>query len=127
MFPLYLRPWNAANSCSFPLSDDREEALIGQAYTSHYGDPHSEEGDRPVSTCGPFEQQRRRPRNGEAWIRYTQEPALVVESPPPSPSRYIMSGQQVGAGYDKVLIPNPDYKGKDRTELASSNLTPRVQ
>jgi hypothetical protein len=26
-----------------------------------------------------------------------------------------------------VLIPNPEYKGKGHTELASSNLTPRVQ
>jgi hypothetical protein len=26
-----------------------------------------------------------------------------------------------------VLIPNPDYKGKGRTESASSNPTPRVQ
>jgi hypothetical protein len=26
-----------------------------------------------------------------------------------------------------VLIPNPEYKGKGRTESASSNLTPRVQ
>jgi hypothetical protein len=39
-----------------PLTEDREGALIGHAYTSHYGDPHSEEGDRPASTCGPFEQ-----------------------------------------------------------------------
>jgi hypothetical protein len=28
------------------------------AYTSHYGDPHSAEGDHSASTCGPFEQQR---------------------------------------------------------------------
>jgi hypothetical protein len=26
-----------------------------------------------------------------------------------------------------VLIPNPEYKGKGRTESASSNPTPRVQ
>jgi hypothetical protein len=30
-------------------------------------------------------------------------------------------------GRGKVLIPNPKYKGKGRTELASSNPTPRVQ
>jgi hypothetical protein len=30
-------------------------------------------------------------------------------------------------GYDKVLIPKPDYKGKGRTESASSDPTPRVQ
>jgi hypothetical protein len=30
-------------------------------------------------------------------------------------------------GHGKVLIPNPEYKGKGRTESASSNPTPRVQ
>jgi hypothetical protein len=30
-------------------------------------------------------------------------------------------------GYDKVLIPNADYKGKGRNESTSSNLTSRVQ
>jgi hypothetical protein len=30
-------------------------------------------------------------------------------------------------GYNKVLIPNPEYKGKGRTESATSNPTPRVQ
>jgi hypothetical protein len=30
-------------------------------------------------------------------------------------------------GRGKVLIPNPEYKGKGRTELASSNPTPRLQ
>jgi hypothetical protein len=30
-------------------------------------------------------------------------------------------------GRGKVLIPNPEYKGKGRTESTSSNLTPRVQ
>jgi hypothetical protein len=39
----------------------------------------------------------------------------------------MVSGQQVGVGRSKVLIPNPEYKGKDHTESASSNLTPRVQ
>jgi hypothetical protein len=29
--------------------------------------------------------------------------------------------------HGKVLIPNPEYKGKGRTESASSNSTPRVQ
>jgi hypothetical protein len=58
-FPLYPRPWNVPSSCSFPPSNDREGAPLGHAYMSHYGDPHSEEGDHPVSTCGPFEQQQR--------------------------------------------------------------------
>jgi hypothetical protein len=31
------------------------------------------------------------------------------------------------SGHGKVLIPNPDYKAKGCTELASSNPTPRVQ
>jgi hypothetical protein len=61
---------------------------------------------------------------GSVRIRYTQESPLVLDSPP---SCYIASGQRVGAGYGKVLIPNLDYKGKGRTELASSNPTPRVQ
>jgi hypothetical protein len=60
-------------------------------------------------------------------IRYTQEPALMSESSPPSPPCYIVSGQWVGVGYGKVLIPNPDYKGKGHTESALSNPTPRVQ
>jgi hypothetical protein len=30
-------------------------------------------------------------------------------------------------GYNKVLIPNTEYKGKGRTESATSNPTPRVQ
>jgi hypothetical protein len=64
---------------------------------------------------------------GGTRIRYTQEPALVSNSPPPSPPRYIVSGQWVGVGYDKVLIPNTDYKGKGRIESASSNPTSRVQ
>jgi hypothetical protein len=64
---------------------------------------------------------------GDVRIRYTQEPALMLDSPLTSPLCSNVSGQWVGAGYDKVLIPNPDYKGKDRTELASSNPTPRVQ
>jgi hypothetical protein len=38
-----------------------------------------------------------------------------------------MSGQRVGVRHNKVLIPNPEYKGKCRTELASSNPKPRVQ
>jgi hypothetical protein len=50
-----------------------------------------------------------------------------LDSPPPSPPHYIVSGQQVGVGRDKVLIPNPEYKGKGHTESASSNPTPRVQ
>jgi hypothetical protein len=35
---------------------------------------------------------------GGARIRYTQEPALMSDSPPSSLSPYIMSGQQVGVG-----------------------------
>jgi hypothetical protein len=64
---------------------------------------------------------------GCARIHYTQEPALMSELPPLSPPHYIVSGQWVGAGYGKVLIPNPDYKGKGCTESASSNPTSRVQ
>jgi hypothetical protein len=64
---------------------------------------------------------------GDARIRYIQEPALMSDSPPSSLSCYIVSGQWVGAGYDKVLIPNHDYKGKGRTESALSNPTLRVQ
>jgi hypothetical protein len=45
-------------------------------------------------------------------IRYTQEPALVSDSPSPSPPCYIVLGQRVGALYGKVLIYNPNYKGK---------------
>jgi hypothetical protein len=48
-------------------------------------------------------------------------------SPPPSLSQYIMSGQWVGVGHGKVLIPNPEYKGNGRTKSASSNPTTRVQ
>jgi hypothetical protein len=62
-----------------------------------------------------------------ARIRYTQEHALVSDSPPSSPLPNIMSGQRVGVGCGKVLIPNPKYKGKCCIESASSNLTPRVQ
>jgi hypothetical protein len=62
-----------------------------------------------------------------ARIRYTQEPALVSDSPPPSPPPYIVPGQRVGVGRSKVLIPNLDYTGKGCTESASSNPTLRVQ
>jgi hypothetical protein len=60
-------------------------------------------------------------------IRYTQEPALMSDPPPPSPLCYIVMGQRVGLGCGKVLVPNPEYKGKGRTESASSNPTPRVK
>jgi hypothetical protein len=30
-------------------------------------------------------------------------------------------------GHDRVLLPNPEYKGKGRIESASSKPTPRVQ
>jgi hypothetical protein len=59
-------------------------------------------------------------------IRYTQEPALMSDSPLSSPPWYIVSGQQVGVRYGKVLIPNPEYKGKGHTESTSWNPTPRV-
>jgi hypothetical protein len=55
---------------------------------------------------------------GGMRICYTQELALV--------SPYIVSGQCVGVGRSKVLIPNSEYKRKGRTELASSNPTLRV-
>jgi hypothetical protein len=51
----------------------------------------------------------------------------MSDSPPPSPPHYILSRQWVGAGYSKVLIPNPDYKRKGHTESTLLNLTPRVQ
>jgi hypothetical protein len=64
---------------------------------------------------------------GGVRICYTQELALMLDSPPSSLPPYIMSGQWVGVGCGKVLIPNPKYKGKGDTKLASSNPTPRVQ
>jgi hypothetical protein len=51
----------------------------------------------------------------------------VLDSPPSSPPPYIMSGQRVGVGRGKVLIPNTEYKGNGRTESASSNPTLTVQ
>jgi hypothetical protein len=64
---------------------------------------------------------------GSVRIRYTQEPPFMWDLPPSSPPAYIVSGQWVGVGHSKVLIPNPEYKGKGRTESALSNLTLRVQ
>jgi hypothetical protein len=64
---------------------------------------------------------------GGVRILYTQESAFMSDLPPPSLPPYIVSGQWVGVGRDKVLIPNPEYKGKGRTESASSNPTLRVQ
>jgi hypothetical protein len=64
---------------------------------------------------------------GGTRIRYTQEPDFVSGSPPPRPPPNAVSGQRVGVGHGKVLIPNPEYKGKGRTESASSNPTPRVK
>jgi hypothetical protein len=61
-----------------------------------------------------------------ARICYTQEPAFVSDLPPLSPLPYIVSRQWVGVGCGKVLIPNPEYKGKGRTKSASSNPRPRV-
>jgi hypothetical protein len=51
----------------------------------------------------------------------------VSDSPPPSLPPNIVSGAAGWSGRDKVSIPNPEYKGKGRTELASSKSTPRVQ
>jgi hypothetical protein len=51
----------------------------------------------------------------------------MSDSPPLSLMPYIMSGQWVRVGCGKVLLPNPEYKGKGHTEMASSNPTPRVQ
>jgi hypothetical protein len=39
----------------------------------------------------------------------------------------MVSGQRDRAGRGKVLIPNPEYKGKGHTKLASLNPTPMVQ
>jgi hypothetical protein len=64
---------------------------------------------------------------GGVRICYSQEPAFVLDSLPSSSPPYIVSGQRVGMGHGKVLIPNPEYKTKGCTESASSNLTPRVQ
>jgi hypothetical protein len=52
---------------------------------------------------------------GGVRIHYTQELALMSDSPPLSPPRYIVMGQRVGVGCGKVLVPNPEYKGKGRT------------
>jgi hypothetical protein len=66
MVPPVLEVMERARLVLFPSSDDRELAPIDHAYTSHYGDPYSEEGDHLASTRGPFEQQRRQPLTGEA-------------------------------------------------------------
>jgi hypothetical protein len=58
---------------------------------------------------------------------YTQKPAFMSDSPLLSPLLYILLGQWVGLGRGKVLIPNPEYKGKGRTESASSSPTLRMQ
>jgi hypothetical protein len=36
-------------------------------------------------------------------------------------------GQRTGVGHGKVLIPNPDYKGKGHMESISSNPAPRME
>jgi hypothetical protein len=59
-------------------------------------------------------------------IRYTQEPALVLDSPSQSQRPYIVLGQWIRVGHNKVFIPNPEYKWKGHTESASSNPTPRL-
>jgi hypothetical protein len=63
---------------------------------------------------------------GGARIRYTQELALLVESPLSSPLPYIIMGQQMGVGCGKVFILNPDYTKKGHTKSISSNLAPRM-
>jgi hypothetical protein len=63
---------------------------------------------------------------GGARICYTKEPALVLNTPPPSLPPYIVSGHWVGVERGKVLNPNPEYKGKGSIESGSSNPTPRV-
>jgi hypothetical protein len=100
------------------MSDDREGVSIGHAYTLHYGDPYSKEGDRPASTLVPLSSSddnlslvkhdaRVDLNPGGASIYYTQEPALISDSPLPSPVRYILLGQRVGVGYGKVLFLTP--------------------
>jgi hypothetical protein len=64
--------------------------------------------------------------SGSTRIRYTEEPALVSDSPPQSPPPYIMLGQWLRVGCNKVLNPNPEYKGKGHTESASLNPTLRL-
>jgi hypothetical protein len=51
----------------------------------------------------------------------------MSDSPPQSPPPYIVSGQRIGVGCSKVLIPSPEYKGIGHTKLASSNPTPRLR
>jgi hypothetical protein len=38
-----------------------------------------------------------------------------------------VSKQWIGVGHGKVLIPNPEYKGKCRIESTSKNLTLRLR
>jgi hypothetical protein len=65
--------------------------------------------------------------SGGMRICYTQEPALVLDSPLQSPPPYIVSGQWIRVGRGKVLIRNPEYKRKGRTKSASSNSTSRLR
>jgi hypothetical protein len=51
----------------------------------------------------------------------------VSDPPLLSPPCYIVLEDWVAVGHGKVLIPNPEYKGKVHTDLASSKSTPRVQ
>jgi hypothetical protein len=51
----------------------------------------------------------------------------MSDSPLQTPPPYIVLGQWIRVGRKKVLIPNPEYKGKGHTESASSNPTPRVR
>jgi hypothetical protein len=64
---------------------------------------------------------------GGARIRYTQESTVVAESSLSSPQLYIIAGQRTGVGRNKVLIPNPDYKGKGHMESVSSNPALRME
>jgi hypothetical protein len=64
---------------------------------------------------------------GGVRIRYTQEPALLAKSPSSSPPPYIVVGRWARDGCGKVLIPNPNYKGKGHTDSISSNPEPRME
>jgi hypothetical protein len=118
-----------SHSCSFPSSDDWEGAPIGHTHTSFYGvlppkkvtvrrqlvvQSSSSDHNLPL-----VKHDARVDLNpGSTRIRYTLEPTLKSDLPLLSLPCNIVSGQWVGAGYRKVLIPNPDYKGKGRIKSA---------
>jgi hypothetical protein len=99
-----------------PLSDDWEGAPIDHAYTSHYGDAHYKEGDHPTST---------QPRRREDPLHPGACSRVGLTSVNSATLHHVGAAGWSGRG--KVLIPNPEYKGKCHTESTSSNLTPRVQ